>query len=293
MLELDMGEGILSRNDISLNIFRVGQEYCDPKKLHEVRRWEGKNSLHFILHGRGTLIVGGEARVLNKGDVFLLYADEEYEYYPDPTDPWAYIWVDFSSNATQDLFACCGLSIENPVIHVNDLASIMSHLKLLYEAYDASDLQELRCAAYFMLILGELIKNAERKTLSGVSSFKQHHIRNIVAYINNNFRLPLTIREIAVANQISTSRMMTLFAELVGISPIAYLNCFRVATACEILRTTDIPIGKVAGMVGVEDPLYFSRLFRKCKGMSPREYRVNKPQEDPFAWQKKLNLNFN
>lgn len=293
MLELNMGEGVLSRNNISLNILRIGQEYCDPKKLHEVRRWSDKNSLHFVLHGRGTLIAGGDAKVLNKGDVFLLYADEEYEYYPDPTDPWAYIWVDFSSNATCELFAPCGLSIASPVIHVNDLASIMGQLKLLYEAYDASDLQELRCSAYFMLILSELIKNAERKVFHGVSSFKQHHIRNIVAYINNNFRLPLTIREIAIANQISTSRMMTLFSELLGISPIAYLNCFRVATACEILRTTDIPIGKVASMVGVEDPLYFSRLFRKCKGMSPREYRVNKPQEDPFAWQKKLNLDFN
>ena len=293
MLELDMGEGVLSRNNISLNILRVGQEYCDPKKLHEVRRWVGKNSLHFVMHGRGTLITGGETKGLCKGDVFLLYADEEYEYYPESTDPWAYIWVDFSANDTQALFSPCGLSVQNPVIHINDLAPLMGLLKSMYEAYDASDLQQLKCSAYFMLVLSELIKNAERKTFGGVSSFKQQHIRNIVAYINNNFRLPLTIREIAVANQISTSRMMTLFSEMIGISPIAYLNCFRVSTACEILRNTNIPIGKVAGMVGVEDPLYFSRLFRKCKGMSPREYRAGKIQEDPFAWQKALHLDFN
>ena len=292
MLELDMGEGLLSQKNISLNILRVGQEYCDPKKLHEVRRWEGKNSLHFVLYGRGTLITGGQTRTLGKGDVFLLFADEEYEYYPDPVDPWSYIWVDFCSNATVELFSSCGLSVQNPVVHLSDLASVMGLLKSVYESYDASPLQQLNCSAYFMLILGELVKNAEKKTLSGGSSFKQQHVRNIVAYINNNFRLPLTIREIAVANQISTSRMMTLFAELVGISPIAYLNSFRVATACEILRTTDIPIGKVAGMVGVEDPLYFSRLFRKSKGMSPREYRAGKPQEDPFGWLKALNLDF-
>ena len=293
MLELDMGEGFLPEHNITLNILRVGQEYCDPKKLHEVRRWGEKNSLHFVLHGRGTLIAGGETKTLYKGDVFLLYAGEEYEYYPDPMDPWSYIWVDFCSNDTQALFAPCGLSSKNPVIHVNDLTSMMGMLKLLYESYDASALQQLKCSAHFMLILGELIKNAEKKSFGGVSSFKQQHVRNIVAYINNNFRLPLTIRQIAIANQISTSRMMTLFAELVGISPIAYLNSFRVSTACEVLRTTDIPIGKVASMVGVEDPLYFSRLFRKCKGMSPREYRVNRIQEDPFAWLKELNLDFN
>ena len=180
MLELDMGEGLFSQKNISLKIIRVGQEYCDPKKLHEVRRWEGKESLHVVLHGRGTLIAGGVAKTLCKGDVFLLYANEEYEYYPDPMDPWSYIWVDFCSDDTRTLFLPCGFSVQTPVVHINNLASVTGLMKEIYESYDASRLQQLKCSAYFMLVLSELIKNAETKSRVGVASVKQRHVRDII-----------------------------------------------------------------------------------------------------------------
>ena len=292
MLELDLGEGILSQKNLTLNVVRVGQEYCDPKKAREHRQHWSYDSLHFVLYGRGTLVANGEKKTLSKGDIFLLYRDEEYEYYPDPVDPWSYVWVDFCSNDTAALCALCGLSPQEPVVHVHDLSALMGLLKSIYEAYDASALQQLNCTAIFLLILSELIKSTGKRIIGDSSPIKQRHIRNIVTYINNNFRLPLTIREIATANRISVSRMMALFSELVGMSPIVYLNCFRISTACELLQTTDASVGEVAGAVGVDDPLYFSRLFRKFKGMSPREYRAQRMQEDPFAWLKERNIDF-
>ena len=293
MLELDLGEGVLSQKNLSLKLQRVGQEYCDPKKAREHRKNWSYDSLHFVLYGRGTLVANGEKRTLSKGDIFLLYADEEYEYYPDPIDPWSYVWVDFSSDDTVALSLPCGLSKQAPVIHISDLTALMGLLKSIYESYDASALQQLNCSAIFLLILSELIKTASKKLPGDSSPIKHRHIRNIVTYINNNFRLPLTIREIATANRISVSRMMALFAELVGMSPIAYLNNFRISTACEMLRSSDTPIGEVASAVGVDDPLYFSRLFKKCKGVSPREYRAGGgANEEPFAWLKERNIDF-
>ena len=108
-MEFFMGGGLFNREKLSVNIVKVGQEYCDPKKKHECRKWDDSDSLHFILYGKGTLIANGKPIQLAKGDVFLLYAHEKYEYFPDPTDPWAYIWVDFSSNDTKALFAPCEL----------------------------------------------------------------------------------------------------------------------------------------------------------------------------------------
>lgn len=292
MLELDLGEGILSQKNLSLKIQRVGQEYCDPKKAREHRRNWSYDSLHFVLYGRGFLVCNGEKRSLGKGDIFLLYSDEEYEYYPDPVDPWSYVWVDFSSDDTVSLFMPCGITKQEPVVHAHDMSSLMGLLKAIYDSYDMSELQQLNCSALFLLILSDLIKNVGKRAVGDSSSIKQRHIRNIVTYINNNFRLPLTIREIATANRISISRMMALFSELVGMSPIVYLNCFRIATACVLLQTTETPIGEIAGAVGVDDPLYFSRLFRKFKGVSPREYRANGTKEDPFAFLKEKNIDF-
>ena len=290
MLQIEMGAGPLSGKDISLKIQRIGQEHCDAKKLHEQRRWDTYSSLHFVCYGRGVLIANGEKIALSKGDVFLLYKNEEYEYYPDPIDPWSYIWVDFSSNDTVGLFEPCGFSPQKPFVHLSDFSKSLALLEAAYESFDASEVQETVCSAYFMLLLSELIKNAAHNKFAG-SSVRQRHIREIITYINNNFRLPLTIQKIAAENHLSVSRMMGLFSEIVGMSPIAYLNRFRISTACVLLRSSNMPIGEVANAVGVEDQLYFSRMFRKWKGISPRKYRAGKP-EDPFDWLKEKNIDF-
>ena len=49
--------------------------------------------MHFVLYGHGTLIANGEKISLSKGDVFLLFTDEKYEYYPDPIRGRIYGWT--------------------------------------------------------------------------------------------------------------------------------------------------------------------------------------------------------
>lgn len=292
MFELSMGGGPFKEKEISLKIQKVGQEHCDPKKKHELRRWNTYSSLHFVLYGRGVLMTGGKKISLSKGDVFLLYKDEEYEYYPDPIDPWSYIWVDLQTNDARTLFESCGFTVEKPYTHLGNPSVFMGLLKPLYESYDSNGVQQMECMSYFLHILSELMKNADHKKPAEYSSVKQRHIRNLITYINNNFRLPLSVQDIASQNHISVSRMMVLFAEEVGISPTAYLNKYRVSTACELLRNSNATIGEVANAVGVEDQLYFSRMFKKWKGVSPREYRSRGIREDPFAWLKEKNIDF-
>ncbi len=292
-LEIDVGGELFNRENLSINILKVGQEYCDPHKKREHRKWADSDSLHFVLYGRGILIANGEAMHLSKGDVFLLYANEEYEYYPDPNDPWSYIWVDFTSSDTRALFEPCGVSVQKPTVHLRNLTASAGLLDSIFEAYDTSNLQQIVCSGYFILLMSELIRNAARKKSVGEFSLvEQRHIRDIVTYINNNYRLQLTNQKIASENHLSVSRMMALFAEVVGMSPIVYLNRFRVSTACDLLQNTQMTIREVSISVGVEDQLYFSRMFRKQKGVSPREYRLMKPTENPFAWLKENNIDF-
>lgn len=293
MINLDLGGDVLSEKDLTLWIQRVGQEHCDPKKKHEWRKWDSYSSLHFVLYGSGVLISNGKKYMLSKGDIFLLFKGNEYEYYPVAHDPWSYIWVDLRSSDIEAMFAPCGLSPEKPFLHLNDLSVYIDLLKNLYDSYDASDVQQIKCSAYFLLILGELIKRTARLRLArSDSSVKQRHIREIVTYMNNNYRLPLTVQEIAANNHISVGRMMALFSELVGMPPLAYLNRLRISVACEMLKKTSAPIGDIAGAVGVEDRLYFSRLFKKHKGMSPREYRTGAVEENPYDWLKDHNVDF-
>ena len=91
--------------------------------------------------------------------------------------------------------------------------------------------------------------------------------------IRTRYAQPLSVADLAAAAAMSESRFYPVFRAAFGVSPMAYLNHFRMVTAADLLLTTDLSVHKIASRVGVEDPYYFSRAFRSTFGTSPREYR--------------------
>ncbi len=80
---------------------------------------------------------------------------------------------------------------------------------------------------------------------------------------------------------LSPSYLNAYFARLVGQPPIAYLIDLRLRRACELLRGTDLPIKEIAVQVGYPDQYFFSRIFRRRQGVSPRGYRLRAPSPLP------------
>ena len=71
----------------------------------------------------------------------------------------------------------------------------------------------------------------------------------------------------------STSWFGSCFREYFGTSPMKFILNLRIYNAQILLETTDDTIGEIARRVGYENPMYFSRAFRKAKGLSPMKYR--------------------
>ena len=74
----------------------------------------------------------------------------------------------------------------------------------------------------------------------------------------------------------SSSWFIQRFKESTGFSPLQYILKLRIANAQSLLEHTDYTITEIANMVGYTNSLYFSRLFHKYIGMSPREHRSTK-----------------
>ena len=72
------------------------------------------------------------------------------------------------------------------------------------------------------------------------------------------------------------SIMSGLFKKKTGHSPLTYFNLLKIQQSCQLLDTTDMKINQICYKIGIEDTYYFSRLFSKIMGMSPREYRKSK-----------------
>lgn len=232
---------------------------------------------------------------LKKGDSFLLYEGEQYEYFPDPVDPWGYDWIDFTGENVEDLFRACGYEKGKPYVTIRHFDLVRSNVKELVEEFDASDLQNIKCSAYFMLLLSRMIENGKSQFSheNEAESRKKQRLRNVLIFMNNNYRLELDVDTIARSVYISSDYLKHFFPELLGITLSEYLMKFRISAACErINRNPYIKIEEVAAEVGYRDPKYFARAFKKVMGMSASEYRKARNVEDPFLWLKEKNIDY-
>ena len=81
------------------------------------------------------------------------------------------------------------------------------------------------------------------------------------------------MNRLAAATFVSTSYLNRVFRGRFGMTPIQYLNRYRMEVAREMLVQTDSKIAEIARYVGVEDAKHFSKLFKKITGRSPMEHR--------------------
>jgi YesN/AraC family two-component response regulator len=95
----------------------------------------------------------------------------------------------------------------------------------------------------------------------------------IVTYLEGHLSERLTLDKMAKDMVISPSYLEEIFREFMGITPFEYLVKVRLNKALVLMRNPGLTIAEISYQVGYEDPLYFSKLFKKFTGYSPRNYR--------------------
>lgn len=81
------------------------------------------------------------------------------------------------------------------------------------------------------------------------------------------------MQDIARYAGVSRSQLYRAFLAHFDISPHAFLQRYRINEACGLLHRKAYTVTEIANSVGFSDPLYFSRAFKKIKGMSPSAYQ--------------------
>ncbi len=87
----------------------------------------------------------------------------------------------------------------------------------------------------------------------------------------------MTREQAAGAVSVSGRHLERVFAQVCGVSPMAYFTDLRLGHAALLLRSTSKPIAQIAEESGFADPAYFTRAFRKKYGASPRQSRQGLP----------------
>lgn len=98
----------------------------------------------------------------------------------------------------------------------------------------------------------------------------QRVVRQALAYIHEHYAEPITREELARQGAISEGYLTRRFHQEMGVTPVMYLNRYRVKVAKAMLERGDKSVTDIALAVGFADSSYFSRVFRQEVGISPQ-----------------------
>ena len=99
------------------------------------------------------------------------------------------------------------------------------------------------------------------------------NIQDCVTYIDLHYNETLTLKKMAEYLNLNSSYLSTLFKKELGKTVTEYITQTRIKQALLLLNSTKHSIRDVANLCGFDDINYFSRVFKKYQGMSPRSYR--------------------
>ncbi len=108
-----------------------------------------------------------------------------------------------------------------------------------------------------------------------LGSEAQRLVRQAMAYLHERYDQPISRQDLARYLGMSGDYLTSCFRKEVGMTPIAYLNRYRINQAKALLIESDKNITEIAMSVGFSDSGYFSRVFRRQVGVSPETYRRN------------------
>lgn len=229
--------------------------------------------LLYIVSGKGHFYFHGEDRVVYAGRMVLIQPRQEqrYEYFGEDK-PEVY-WVHFTGSDVKNILRSYNIPMDDPIFY-SGASSTYSYLfkEMIHELQTCKTGYEDLLAMYLrqIFLLVQRTRQEERPT---VSTYIQEEMEFARRYFNEHYNEPISIQEYAESRNMSVCYFQRNFKQIVKHTPMQYLLTIRVNNAASLLETTDYSMAEIAAIVGYEDPLYFSRLFRKIKGVSPRDYR--------------------
>lgn len=256
-----------------LRIVTSGYLINDPK-------WSSAPHMHdsaeliFCINGKGTSTILNEKYDVESGDLILLNPNTPHYEISDITYPLEFFFVGFTGFKLPDLpdntlinSKCCPIQktggLKNQFeIYFRELVKETIYCQKNY-------IHIAKAMTFSILALIMRIFNIESNDGKRISP---HSIR-IKEYIDENFSTDLNLSQLSSAVYISHYYISHLFKADIGISPMQYLLRKRISHAKELLSLTSDSISKIALECGYDDPAYFSQIFKRLCGCSPRSFR--------------------
>ncbi len=166
------------------------------------------------------------------------------------TEPTAY-FVPLTKN--KDI-----INTARSLIEINDVNDAASHIITMGKIYE---------------ILGFLYRHCltERTVTAGESRFQ-----NVLNFIDAHYAEDISSSFLARKFGYDEAYFCRRFKTVTGLTPMSYIQIYRLEQACSLIKTTPLKIAEVSATCGFSDPSYFSRCFKRRYNITPNAYAADK-----------------
>jgi len=205
---------------------------------------------------------------------FVLYRPKEFQKYVYYSNEHTEVfWIHFSGNNVKNILRQYGITDEMKVIKTGTKI-IYSEIfqNIIKELQQKKDCYDYMIESYFSQLLIQISRDSKP-----ISSESSSYIYNIIdkaqLYFDEHYSEDINIDDYAASCGMSVSWFISGFKAHTNSTPLQYILSKRIANAQILLESTDYSINEISSIVGYDNQLYFSRLFTKQKGISPKKYR--------------------
>lgn len=229
--------------------------------------------LLYIVAGKGHFFLDGKEEIIEAGHMLLYRPREMQKYVYYGSDQTEVYWVHFTGSNVKNILKEYHLFESGRIMQTGNSSE---YHQLFRKMIQELQLTRPHYEEYLSLLLRELFLLISRQTPIGISSqnrMLQKEMEKATQYFSEHFTEEISIEQYAMDKHLSTSWFIRSFKRYNGVTPMQYILNLRITNAKTLLRTTTYSVAEVASIVGYDNPLYFSRLFKKQTGLPPSEFR--------------------
>ncbi|WP_130834974.1 arabinose operon transcriptional regulator AraC [[Erwinia] mediterraneensis] len=230
--------------------------------------------INLTIKGKGRIFEGPAAFDCEPGDMLLFQPKTAHYYGRSPeSDSWFHRWVYFRPRAYWNDW----LQWQDEVQGVGRLRlpeAQRAEFDRLFTSIEQTHNSGRRFAEELaMNLLERLLLRAVEEDPRSHQQVRDPRVIEACQYVTHHLASEVKIEEVARHVCLSPSRLAHLFREQMGVNLLRWREDQRIIRARLLLQTTQEPIATVGRVVGYDDQLYFSRVFRKRVGVSPSDFR--------------------
>jgi len=238
----------------------------------------GKCGIIVPLAGSAIFSLNGTPYVMEPGIIVHAGSQMPIEVNVTSQKVWEYAVVHY--NLPMDEEALYPLAQQHFLIKTGHNTQIITQVQQLVESYSfPGSMAVFKSKTLFMNFLEHILIAAKVKVLDNANEMMEQALQ----YIHEHYAEQLSVSNISSEFEIERRRFAYLFEQHTGMNPSTYITEYRIRRAKDLLEYGGIPVAEIAECVGYIDCFYFSRVFKKCTGLSPSAYRKLKIEEAKYV----------